>query len=139
MTQSTQKINENWFKEYDWFDFYRDKEEAIPPNMPETRGRSVIITVIVNANHVSIQVDRRSQTGVLIFINRGPIQWFSKRQATVEVSTFGAEFCAMKTTVEMIEALKYKLRMFGVPIDGPANIFCDNEAVYKTQLCQSQC
>ena len=31
----------------------------------------------------------------------------------------------------MVKALRYKLRMFGVPLDGPASIFCDNEAVYK--------
>ena len=31
----------------------------------------------------------------------------------------------------MAEALRYKLRMFGVPIDGAANVYCYNEAVYK--------
>jgi hypothetical protein len=35
--------------------------------------------------------------------------WFSKRQNSVEASTFGSEFTAMKNTVEMIEALRYKL------------------------------
>jgi hypothetical protein len=35
----------------------------------------------------------------------------------------------MKNAVEMIEALRYKLRMFGIPIDGPTNVFCDNGAV----------
>ena len=29
----------------------------------------------------------------------------------------------------MIEGLRYKLRMFGVPIDGPTNIFWDNQSV----------
>ena len=37
----------------------------------------------------------------------------------------------MKNAIESIEALQYKLRMFGVPIDGATNIFCDNEAVTK--------
>ena len=37
----------------------------------------------------------------------------------------------MKVGVEMVEALRYKLRMFGIPLDGAANVFCDNEAVYK--------
>ena len=37
----------------------------------------------------------------------------------------------MKTAVEQIEALRYKHRMFGVPIEGPTNIFCDNESVFK--------
>ena len=27
--------------------------------------------------------------------------------------------------------MRYKLRMMGVPIQGPGRIFCDNEAVYK--------
>jgi hypothetical protein len=35
----------------------------------------------------------------------------------------------MRIAVEMIEALRYKLRMFGIPIDGPANVFCDNKSV----------
>jgi hypothetical protein len=34
---------------------------------------------------------------------------FSKRQNSVEASTFGSEFTAMKNVVEMIEALGYKL------------------------------
>jgi hypothetical protein len=29
----------------------------------------------------------------------------------------------------MVEALRYKLRMFGAPLDGPANAFCDNQSV----------
>ena len=29
----------------------------------------------------------------------------------------------------MIEGLRYNLRMFGVPIDGPADVFCDNQSV----------
>ena len=37
----------------------------------------------------------------------------------------------MKNSVELIAALRYKLRMFWVPIDGSTNIFCDNEAVYN--------
>ena len=37
----------------------------------------------------------------------------------------------MKNAVELIEALRYKLRVFIFPIDRPTNIFCDNEAVTK--------
>ena len=37
----------------------------------------------------------------------------------------------MRIAVEMIEALRYKLRMFGALIDSPANVYCDNEAVHK--------
>ena len=37
----------------------------------------------------------------------------------------------MKTAVEHVEALRYKLRMFGIPIEGPTNVFCNNLAVLK--------
>ena len=29
----------------------------------------------------------------------------------------------------MNDDLRYKLRMMGVPIEGPTNVYCDNEAV----------
>jgi hypothetical protein len=64
-------------------------------------------------------------------VQRTPVIWYSKRQNTVESSTFGSEFVAMKTAVEQIEALRYKLRMMGVPLSGPTNVFCDNESVFK--------
>ena len=37
----------------------------------------------------------------------------------------------MKTAVEMIEGLRYKLRMYSILVNGPANIYCDNESVTK--------
>ena len=38
---------------------------------------------------------------------------------------------ALKNGVELVEALRYKLRMFGAPIEVAKNIYCENEAVYK--------
>ena len=35
----------------------------------------------------------------------------------------------MKSCVNAIESLRFKLRMFGVLINGPAHVFCDNEGV----------
>jgi hypothetical protein len=31
----------------------------------------------------------------------------------------------------MIVALRYKLRMFGIPVAGATNVFCDNSGVVK--------
>jgi hypothetical protein len=42
------------------------------------------------------------------------------------------KFYALCIANEMIEALSCKLGMFGVGIDDPVNVNCDNEAVYKT-------
>ena len=128
------KVNENWFLVYDWEDFYRGATEAIPPNQPEARGNAVITSAFVDADLAGDKKNRRSMTGILMFINRAPIHWYSKKQATVEASTFDAEFIAMRTAVEMAESLRYKLRMFGIPIDGSTNIYCDNEAVYQNTV-----
>ena len=128
------RVNETWFLTYDWQDFYRDAKEAIPPNQPEPRGNTVITSAFVGAHLAGDKSNRRSMTGILMFINRAPIHWYSKKQATVESSTFGAEFIAMRTAVEMAESLRYKLRMFGIPIDGSTNIYCDNEAVYQNTV-----
>ena len=85
----------------------------------------------VDANHATEKLTRRSQTGILIFCNRAPILWFSKRQNLVESSTFVSEFMELKNLVDLVTALRYKFIMFGVPIGGPTDMFCNNEAVYK--------
>ena len=125
-------IDECAFSSYEWYDFYRDAKEQVPNDMPPPRGRAVSSHCFVNADHASNTVTWRSQTGILIFLNRAPIVWYSKRQNTMETSTFGSKFSAMRTAVEHIEALCYKLRMFGIPVEGPMNVFCDNEAMFKT-------
>ena len=86
------------------------------------------MTAFVDASHASNRVTRRSHTGFVIFLNRAPIIWYSKRQNTVETSTFTSEFIAMKICTEAIIGLRYKLRMFGIPIDGPAKVLCDNKS-----------
>ena len=126
------ELDESVFKQCDWKDYYPDAKEPIPPNAPEPRGKSVTTTAFVDADHAGCQLTRRSHTGVLIFVNRAPILWFSKRQATVESSTFGSEVLAMRQCIDMIEGLRYKLRMMGVPIDGSTKVYCDNESVVKS-------
>ena len=125
-------LDESKFKECDWKEFYPEAAEAIPPNMPEPRGRAVVTTCFVDADHAGCRLTRRSHSGIIIFVNRAPIIWFSKRQATVESSTFGSESVAMRQAIDLIEALRYKLRMMGVPIDGATRVYCDNESVVKS-------
>jgi len=101
----------------------------MPPNAPPPRGHPVQINAFLDADHAGNKVTRRSHTGIMIHLNSAPITWLSKAQSTVESSTFGSEFVAMRIMVEMLESLRYKLRMFGIPIDGPSNVFCDNKSM----------
>ena len=128
---STPDINYAAFSDVDWTDLYGDVQEEVPPDMPEPLGTPVTIYCFVDANHAGNLVTRRSHSGILIFVQNAPILWYSKRQNTVESSTFGSEFVAMRIAKDMIVALRYKLRMFGIPLTGPALVFCDNQGVVK--------
>ena len=114
---------------YDWVSQYPEASEVLPHNMPEARGRPFQTTFFIDVAHASDLVTRRSVTGILIFCNSAPIRWYSKRQNTVESSAYGSEFVALRIATELVEALRYKLRMFGVPLDGSTTGFCDNQSV----------
>jgi hypothetical protein len=112
-----------------WQEFYPDAEEELPHDMPEPRGKSVRIMVYLDADHAHDLVTRRSVTGVLIFINNTPIRFKCIRQKTVETSTYGSELVAARMATEMVIALRYELRMLGVPLDGPAMMYGNNHSV----------
>ena len=113
-------------------------EEELLPRMPELLGKCVHTTCFLNANYAGNVVTRRSHTGILIYVMNAPIIWFSKKQNTVESSTFGSEFVALRVARDLIVSLRYKLRMFGVPLDGPTDVMCDNKGVVNnTSLPQS--
>ena len=95
----------------------------------ELYASEVRMSCFVDADHAGNVATRRSHTGILIYLNNAPISWYSKRQNTVESSTFGSEFNALRISVDKIQALRYKLRTFGVPVTLPTEIYCDNKSV----------
>ena len=101
----------------------------VPPGAPRALGEAVVMSCFTDADLAGCLETRRSHSGIIIFCNRAPILWFSKRQTTVETSTFGSEIIALRIAIEMIEGLRYKLRMMGVPIDGPTSVFCDDDSI----------
>jgi hypothetical protein len=116
-------IDKSRFVKCDWHDFYCGAKEPIPGDMPEAHGNEVSTHCFVDANHAGNRVTRHSQTGILLFVNRATEVWYSKCQNTVKTSTFGSKFVAMRISVELVEALRYKLRMFGMPIEGRPRFF----------------
>ena len=111
-----------------WKEYYHDATEEIPDD-PVPKGNSVKTTIYKDADHASDLQTRRSVSGILFFMNNTPVKWFSKRQATVESSTYGSEIVAARHAVEMAIEMRYKLRMLGVPLDGPTTMYGDNKSV----------
>jgi hypothetical protein len=131
-------IDEADFERKDWtsseFGHVSSKEEK-PANMPQPRGFGFTIQAKVDANHAADTVTGRSRTGFLVFLNSAPVYWLSKKQGSVEISTFGSEFCAMKHCWEYLCGLRYKLRMLGISCEEPAYISGDNQSVlYNTTI-----
>ena len=56
-----------------WEEFYTDTEEAIPGNYLPPRGKPVYIGCYVASNHADNMINRRSHTGIIIFVNNYPI------------------------------------------------------------------
>ncbi|KAL7537221.1 hypothetical protein ACHAXR_009342, partial [Thalassiosira sp. AJA248-18] len=124
-------IEEMFNNNADWMGFYGDIQEQQPPMMPEPLGKPMLTTAFVDSDHASNVMTRRSHTGIMIFINNALIRVFSKRQNTVESSTFGSELVALRICRDLIVELRIKLMSIGGPLKGPTNVHCDNLGVVK--------
>ena len=62
----------------------------------------------------------------VIFVNRAP-NFVLLLKDRLQLRLWPAvQLLFLRTTAEMVEGLRYKLRVLGVPTDGPCDVFCDN-------------
>ena len=123
---------------YSWTEFYPDACENVPDNMPIPKGKTVKITIYVDADHARDKVTCRSVTGIIVLLNNTPIIWLSKRQKTVETSTYGSELVAGRIATDLLIEMRYKMRMLGVPLEDSSVMVGDNmSVVLNTRLPSS--
>ena len=118
--------------EHDWFNVYGELQELVPENAPPPLGKPVVLTHYVDANLFHDMLTGRSVTGIIHLMNGTPIDWYTKKQATVETATYGSEFVAARTCVEQIIDIRTTLRYLGVPICKTSYMFGDNESVVNS-------
>ena len=123
------EIDHNVFKKWDWSEFYRDAKEAVPMNAAEPWGKDVDICMFVDSDHAWLEVFHRSKSCFLICVNTALVQWFSKKQSSVESAVFGTKFIAMKLEIDALRGLRYNLRMMGILISVPSYIYVGNMSV----------
>ena len=68
--------------------------------MLELLGEGIITTTAMDANLNHCLATGKSLTGCLYFVNKTPVDWKSKKQATAETATYGSEFVAAKTATD---------------------------------------
>ena len=114
--------------DHDWSNTpYAGSTEELPGNIPQPRGKAVRITTYADANLYHNVLNGKAVTAVLHYLNKTPIDWFSKKQNTVETATFGAESSAARTAIEQMKSIKMLLLYLGVPIHEPSILFGDNK------------
>ncbi len=120
-------------EEYEWGDsVYGAPDEVLPHDLPKPLGKYVRITHYVDANLYHDYITGRSVTGIIDFLNGTPVDYYAKKQNTVETATYGSEFSAGRTCVERSIDLRTTLRYLGVPIRKEAYMFGDNESVVNS-------
>ena len=75
---------------------YEDCEEELDPNFPPALMGEIKTTVFVDSDHGHDKRTGRSITEFVGLFGSTPGSWGSKRQSSVQASTFGAEFLALK-------------------------------------------
>ncbi|UYV75442.1 hypothetical protein LAZ67_13000282, partial [Cordylochernes scorpioides] len=78
-------------------------------------------------------VDRKSHTGIVYFLARGPIAWESKKQQTVTLSSTESEYialCEAGKEAVYLRALLYEMG-FGELLNGPTVLKTDNQGAQQ--------
>ena len=120
-------------KNQDWKDsIYGEHSEELPMDAPKSLGKEVTLIHYFDANLMHDVLTGKAVTGCIHFINKTPIMWYSKKQATTETATYGAEFCAGRTCIEQIVDLRNTLRYLGVPLHETSYVFGDNESMINS-------
>jgi hypothetical protein len=118
---------------YDWeTSIYGNTHEELPEGAPRPLGKPVVMTTYVDANLYHDYTTGRAVTGILRLYNQTPMDWYTKKQGTVETATYGAEFVSARTARDQIVARRIDLRYLGVHVKGATRMFGDNESVVKS-------
>ena len=117
--------------EADFEDQYKDAYEEIDPAVPIPKGKPLCTSIFFDSDHAHDKKTRKSITGVLVVVGSTPVSWMSKRQGAVATSSYGAEFCAMRTATEEAVSIRYTLRSLGIPVNEPTKLFGDNLGVIQ--------
>lgn len=73
--------------------------------------------------------NRKSQKGMLIYIDQMLVAWPSRKQVTLARSSIEAEYRAIASTVEEMEAIRNLLKELWPPASSPLKLFSDNQWV----------
>jgi hypothetical protein len=117
-----------------------DKDDKMPPiqtyvhsrknavAIEDPTGDSQLMGTYADADLAGDVGTRKSTSGYCIVMNGGLVQWSSKLQATVALSTAEAETIAATEAVKQLMHMRLFYEELGVKSDAPSTVFEDNAA-----------
>ena len=97
--------------------------------LPSSLSKYVTCSHYVDTNIMHYFLTGRFVTKVLSFINQNPIDLLYKKQATVEIATYGSDFVKERTIMERNNELSLTLRYLGISLRDFNYTFGNNKSV----------
>ena len=94
-------------------DLYPDAIEELDKNFPKGLGKPLQTAVFFDSDHGHDQLTKKSCTGLVVYVGRTPVMWSSKRQTSIQSSSYGAEFMAGRSACEEAILIRYMLLCLG--------------------------
>jgi hypothetical protein len=114
-------------------------ERGLCYNNNNSSDNSVNVTAYCDSDWAGDKEDRRSTTGYCTFMNGNLINWNTKKQQTVALSSAEAELMAVTEAVKEMMWLKEMLKEMKWSVTLPSIIYSDNQsAVHMTHNDVSQ-
>ena len=94
-------------KKFDWeLSVYGEVTELLPDDVPTHLVNYVRLTHYVDANLFHDQLAGYSVTCILNLSNKTPVDFYYKKESTLETATYGYKFVSARTCVEKIIYLR---------------------------------
>ena len=74
-------------------------KELLPNDAPTPLVNYIRLTHYVDANQLHDKLSSLYVTGIPRLVNKTPVDWYTKKQSTVETSTYGSKFFSGYTCV----------------------------------------
>ena len=88
----------------------------------------ITLSAFSDADWAGDPSDRKSTTGILVFLGSSPISWSSKKQSTVLRSSTEAEYRALASTVAKLAWLCTLFQELGLSLPHIPVLWCDNNS-----------
>jgi hypothetical protein len=89
------------------------------------------MTTYKDANLYHDMTTGKAVTGIIHFLTGSPVEWYTRKQPTVETATYGLEFTMAKSAIQQIAVLQLTLQYLGVKMETSSYLFVDNKSVVK--------